>query len=89
MERALPVCINLMLKTHGEDAECSALSSGWHADMTLLFVSIPDASEPDIMRENIESNAIALPSDYCEPRQDSAKKSATVSKSSELLYKPS
>ena len=34
--------------------------SGYLADMTLLFVSIPDASVPDSMRGIIESNAIAL-----------------------------
>ena len=40
------------------------------ANMTLLFISIPDASGPDSMRGIIESNAIALLSNYRESSPD-------------------
>ena len=44
--------------------------SGYLTDMTILFVSIPDASGPDSMRGIIERNAIALLSGYRESSPD-------------------
>lgn len=44
--------------------------SGYLGDMTLLFVSIPDACGPDSMRGIIERNAIALLSGYQESLPD-------------------